>query len=318
MNNNNMPLVSAVIPTFNSRDYITDAIKSVLGQTYKNCEIIVIDDGSTDETVEVLKPLFSKIKYCSQGNGGQSTARNTGIRHATGEYIAFLDADDLWLQKKLEKQVAYMEKNKRVGMSFTDSEIFKKDGIVYPSLFSHEKLLGSILPKQAGVVDACFRKLISKNFIRIGSVVIRRDCLEKSGLFDEALRNVPDLDFFLRIAMHYEIACIPEVLERRRLHDKNISADSLMTTRGYLAVLEKFKRLYPDYLASIGIDIDKIIAGSYFSAGYILFGRNKMKDSREHFLKSLRIRYSKRPLIYYLVSFVGNSILNFARQLKSH
>ena len=116
MVNNREPLVSVIIPTYNSSQYIKEAIDSVLAQTYKNFEIIVIDDGSTDNTKEVLAPYLSVIKYIYKNNGGPASARNRGIKEANGEFVAFLDADDVWKPDRLARGVDILDQRPEVGL----------------------------------------------------------------------------------------------------------------------------------------------------------------------------------------------------------
>src|SRR3990170_2838516 len=115
-----MPKVSVIIPTYNREKYIVETLQSVFAQTFTDYEVIVIDDGSTDNTADVLRPYLDRIVYIRKPNGGQGSARNVGIKVAKGEYIAFLDSDDLWMPEKLELQVKYLDNNKDAGLVFTD------------------------------------------------------------------------------------------------------------------------------------------------------------------------------------------------------
>src|SRR3990172_11149387 len=121
-----MPKVSVIIPTFNCEEYIEETLSSVLFQTFTDFEVIVVDDGSTDNTIKVIKPYLDKISYIQKDNGGQGSARNLGISLAKGEYLAFLDSDDLWLPDKLSLQVGYMENNPNVSLTFTDAVAFEE------------------------------------------------------------------------------------------------------------------------------------------------------------------------------------------------
>jgi glycosyltransferase involved in cell wall biosynthesis len=133
--------VSVVIPTYNSAHLLDDALQSVLEQTYKDFEIIVVDDGSTDNTSEVVSKYNDKLHYFRVDNRGPAKARNYGISKATGKYIAFLDADDKWLPTKLEKQVSMFEQNPEFGMVFTENSLFDAKGI-YKNSLGKEKLSG--------------------------------------------------------------------------------------------------------------------------------------------------------------------------------
>src|SRR5215831_9468158 len=119
-----VPIVSVVIPTYNNARFLPEALDSLLGQTYRDFELIVVDDGSTDDTLEVLKPYRHLIRYVRKENGGPASARNLGIRHASGELIAFQDADDIWLPDKLQLQVDYLREHPEVGLVFSGSIFF--------------------------------------------------------------------------------------------------------------------------------------------------------------------------------------------------
>ena len=212
--------VSVVIPTYNCGQYISKAIESVLNQTYQNFEIIVIDDGSTDNTKSVLIPYMDKIKYIYKKNGGPSGARNLGINNAKGEYIAFLDADDLLLEEYLSKCVNYIEKN-RYDLVWTDSyaDIYNENGIFicrksgeredYPSNkdYLYEKLF----------------KRFQNGFSGTYRIVIKKDCFNKIGYFDENLIIIEDWDLWLRIAKNkLNIGYIQEYLSIYRRHGKSL------------------------------------------------------------------------------------------------
>ena len=140
-----MPKVSVIIPAYNASDYIAAAINSVLRQTFKDYEIIVVNDGSTDNTVDVLKPFMSRIRYIYQDNKGEKGAKNTGIKLAEGEYIALLDSDDLWMEDKLERQVPILdESGPEVGIIHTDYWSLWKDMVNNKSAFQ----MGHLPPNQ--------------------------------------------------------------------------------------------------------------------------------------------------------------------------
>jgi len=238
-----LPLVSVVIPTYNSAQFVGDAVKSVLEQTYSRHEIIVVDDGSTDNTKEVLQLFGERIQYIHQENRGPSAARNTGIRLAKGAYICFLDADDLWLPGKLEVQVSFMERHKDVGLVLSDHEEFDSTGIVSESFLGAKSFHSEIV--SAEPIKEAFMKLVVENFISTPTAMIRSRCFEKSGLFDETLKSVEDRDLWLRVSAHFKIACLPIVFCRRRLHGSNISQEQEHSTAGRIKTLEKNRSSFP-------------------------------------------------------------------------
>lgn len=208
----NGPTVSVVIPTYNTASYLEEAIGSVVEQTYPAMEIIVVDDGSTDDTKKVLIDLIEKkqIIYIYQQNSGPAAARNRGIELAKGDFIAFLDADDIWLPQKLERQIPL----------FLNQEI----GLVYgPRIeFDENKERTIDLPHPAGKI---FPTLIKSNFITNSSVIIRKSVLTETGNFDEDRhwQAIEDYELWLRIAARFEISCVAEPVVRYRLHSNQIS-----------------------------------------------------------------------------------------------
>jgi len=191
--------VSVVIPTYNRYTLLKRAINSLLTQTHPVDEIIVVDDGSTDNTKDIKKD-FPEIIYIYQKNSGVSAARNVGIKRAKNEWIAFLDSDDEWHNEKLEKQVAFHQKNPNILMSYT-AEKWVRDGKVVK------------IPKKYRKVglDAFVENLSYCN-IAPSSVLLHRRLLEKIGLFDESLEVCEDYDLWLRITMEHEAGLINEAL----------------------------------------------------------------------------------------------------------
>ena len=168
-----MKRVSVIIPAYNADNFIAESVTSALNQTYPDVEIIVVNDGSTDNTEKSLAPFMDLIIYIKKENGGPASARNIAIKRSTGEYICFLDADDIFLPHKLERQVNFMEKNSECGLVFADASIIGgKEAI------RRDSLLGG-LPVYQGHV---FRHLFINNFIITLTVMIRREVLDKCGL----------------------------------------------------------------------------------------------------------------------------------------
>ena len=185
------------MPGYNAEGHIAEAIGSVLGQTYADWELIVVDDGSTDGTASVVKGLSARdarIRYVYRENGGQAAARNTGLRASRGDLVAFLDADDLWLPEKLAAQVALMEET-GVDLVYSDGYVFSDEGDVSPDERFH------ILPGEARG-EEMFRTLFTSNRIGTLSVLVKREALDAVGRFDEnrAYQNCEDYDLWLRLA----------------------------------------------------------------------------------------------------------------------
>lgn len=189
-------LVSVVMATYECRPYIAQAIGSVLSQTYTNLELHVIDDGSTDATAAEVAPFLSdsRVRYHYQANGGQTVAKNTGIRQSRGEFVAFCDADDIWLPHKLELQVPRFARDERVGVVYTRSGQMDAQGVRLPIDQSDAPGCPS------GVVT---RELFRINFVPFGTAIVRRRCLYDVGMFDEQYRMGIDWELWLRISLEY-------------------------------------------------------------------------------------------------------------------
>jgi glycosyltransferase involved in cell wall biosynthesis len=298
------PKVSVVIPVYNSSAYIAEAIESVLGQTYTHFEIIVVDDGSTDKTQEILDRYRAKVKCFYQENRGVSAARNVGVRNAKGELIAFLDADDVWLPGKLEKQVRFLTQHAEVPFIFGDTDLFNDSGTVISALLRQKKM-ASQLPEKEFVVKNPFELLLDENFIPTSTGLVRRSVLMEAGGFDESLRSVEDRDLWLRIAIKHPMGCIPEVLSRKRLHAENISSDQLKANQSLLRV---YTKILDDPMMSKRVDyhfIKSRLADLHFSLGYGYFKKGMYPEARRHFLLSLSGGLWLKPLAYFLFTLLG-------------
>lgn len=190
-------MISIIIPTFNRGYIVTRAIDSALSQTHRDFEIIVVDDGSTDNTREVLEPYKDRIRYFYQENKGVARARNKGIQEAKGEYIAFLDSDDYWLPEKLELQTEFLRSHPDVSMVYSRH---------WKELDRGKKKLR---PKWKRLAQGhIYNKLLFSSHIWMGSVLVRKDCVHQVGLIDNRL----DKDFFLKIARNFKVGAIDRPL----------------------------------------------------------------------------------------------------------
>ncbi|KAA0257684.1 glycosyltransferase family 2 protein [Deferribacter autotrophicus] len=222
-------MVSVIIPVHNRITVLKDAIESVLCQTFKNFEIIIVDDGSTTDIATALKPYLNLIKYIRfEKNRGVSAARNEGIRLSKGEYIAFLDSDDIWLPFKLEKQISFMTQN-GFEVCHTD-EFWYKKGVFINQGEKHKKFGGKILTK---ILDHCR--------ISPSSFIAKKEVFYKSGIFNESLPIAEDYDLWLRIALFYRIGFLnlKTIVKRFFLNDhlshsvKNIEYYRLLALRKF-------------------------------------------------------------------------------------
>jgi glycosyltransferase involved in cell wall biosynthesis len=203
-----MPTINVIIHTYNNERFIGETIESVLSQTYKDYEIIVVDDGSTDNTRDALLPYMGKIRYHYKENSGIASAKNAGIRLSKAKYIAFFDHDDLWDPDKLKIQMEYFNKNPQVGLVYSKYTSFK-DG----------KNLRT-KPKK-GYSGWIFAKLLSKSIIQTSTVMVKKECLDAIGLFDESFALADEYDLFLRIAREFQCGFVDKELTKYRVHDSN-------------------------------------------------------------------------------------------------
>ncbi len=192
--------ISAIIPVFNRQEYIKRSIESVLDQSFRDFELIVVDDGSSDLTPTILKSYNEKIRVITTKNRGVSSARNRGIKEARGEWICFLDSDDIWLKDKLIKQIEFHQKNPHILISHT-FERWIRDGKEIRQKAIHKKPSGK-----------CFEENLSFCKIAPSTVMMHKTIFEKVGLFDESLEVCEDYDLWLRVLREYELGLVEEVL----------------------------------------------------------------------------------------------------------
>lgn len=203
-----MVKVSIIIPVYDGEKYIREAVYSALNQTYKDFEIIVIDDGSKDNTPNILETYGSKIKWKSQENKGQASAINEGINMAEGKYLAYLDADDVCLPERFENQVKYLDEHPNVGLVYSDRHQINENG-------ETQRIIKSQPPNNF--------VLLQNNYIPRSAVMHKKECLDEVGLFDESITGGDDWDMWIRISEKFEMGYIGKPLVKYRVHKKNIS-----------------------------------------------------------------------------------------------
>jgi len=208
------PLISVVIPCFNSEKFIRESIKSVLNQTYKNIEIIVIDDGSDDSSPLILQEFSGFLTVLNQKNSGAGSARNAGLEASNGEYIAFLDSDDYWDPDKISKQLNLIL-HEKLDLVYCGGKIIEKN--------SNETLL---IPKFRGDCYKYFIRYPTKAIILLGcsSALFRKSILISSGYFDSAFKGAAeDWDFFRRVCIYAKVGYVDDSLVGYRIHENNVS-----------------------------------------------------------------------------------------------
>ncbi len=226
MSINHPPLVSVIMPTYNGSKYIEASIDSALAQTYPHVEVIVIDDGSKDNTTEVVSRYGDRVTLIQQQNAGTAAARNLGIRSSHGELIALLDHDDLWLPEKLQKQVPIFAESPRVGMVHTGARWFQTE--------THA-ITSEVLP--APILD--YHDLLAWCLVSCCTVLFTRKAFDEAGGFDASLLGTDDWDMWIRIAALYEVRGLREVLSEVRLHSSNQGSNAERTYTHCMRLISK-------------------------------------------------------------------------------
>jgi len=267
--------VSVIIPTYNYGHYLSEAVNSVLSQTFPIDEIIVVDDGSTDNTEETVRTFGDKVMYVRKENAGLSAARNTGIEHSTGDLVAFLDADDIWYPEKTEKQVALFEVDEEIGMTYSCVREFESD--------TGETITTWCEGKEGWLADDLLR-FEGAAVIAVGSTgLIRRDVFEKVGKFDMELRHSEDWDLSYRISREFKIGFVREILVDYRNHGqnmhKNVAAMECAMDHCFRKAFDTDDRSILSLRNRSYGNLYSVLAGSYFHLGnYWDFARCSVKS----------------------------------------
>ncbi|CAN2048994.1 UDP-glucose:(glucosyl)LPS beta-1,3-glucosyltransferase [Candidatus Magnetomoraceae bacterium gMMP-1] len=301
------PLVSVIIPCYNSAEYICEAVESVLQQSYSHYEILLINDGSIDNTELVLSPYMDRINYYYKKNGGASSARNFGINKAKGEYIAFLDADDIWRKNKLTLQMEFFQNNPNVSLVYSDSSTFDSKGILHDSVkYVVETPSGYVLDD-----------MIIHNFLNNSTVIVKKFCFETVGAWNEALLNGNDYDIWLKISAYYEFGFVDEVLVDTRYHSQGLSSMLDMQSENSIKIQESFLKQKNDELKISNSTMRKAYSYKYRLWGQRLYYRGQHSKARKKIIKSLYYDlYDLRSYEYLFKSFIPPKLINLWRSAK--
>jgi len=311
-----MPTISVIVPTYNCGKYIKEAIESILSQSYPVTEIIIIDDGSNDDTDEVVKNMNSdKIKYLSQKNLGVSSARNLGLTNATSDYIAFLDADDIWHKNMIESQIIALEQHPDIVFCFTNfmrfsdkkNEVFSDQFTFYPEL----SLLKTFYCKSSKVhiiLDNAFCALVEFGEIPAFTQVImfRRTSLQ--GIrFNTELKVCEDLEFFLRASIKGKVAYNSTILAYIRRHANNVTKDFSLISQDKLKALIEFKKSN-SLSTSMLKALDSRIAKSYIDVSSSLISKNQKLSGWKNFGKLLTLPGNHRKKAKGFLKLIRQSL----------
>jgi glycosyltransferase involved in cell wall biosynthesis len=269
-----MPTMSVIVPTYNAERTIRETITSVLQQTFSDFELIVINDGSTDRTLELLNTVKDpRVKTFSYPNGGVPVARNHGLSHATGEFITFLDADDLWTPDKLELQLATLQQHPEAGVVYSWAYYMDEEGESFhaenPIFFE-----GNV-----------YAELLVRDFIVSGSnCLIRRQAIESVGEFDPSIPGADDWDYWIRLALHWPFVVVPKLQIFYRQSSGSVSSKVEAMEKNNLRVIEKGFQAAPPEIQSLK---NQSLANTYRYSAHLYLTRVGSGDAAKQAAKKL-------------------------------
>ncbi len=308
-----MQKVSVIIPTFNCAAYLAQTINSVLNQTYGNYELIIVDDGSKDDTRQLIDSLMKKnsgkIRYLYQDNQGVSVARNRGMAEAQGEFIAFLDSDDWWAPQKLAKQMSMFQSDRSLDIIFTNAHIFKNGKVQGTYVRDTDK-------NQMG--EDIYYHLLLRNFVVFSSIAVKRSAAEEVGPFEKGMISAQDTDWLLRVVRSHKTGYIDECLVTYQVRSDSLSRFMSIRFQNYLDILKKNIARYPEISDKLGQKLTNRFAQRYFYLGYVHFDTNDLLAARREFINSMKYNpfsYVQKYL-YFALTFLPVSCIEKIRHMK--
>jgi glycosyltransferase involved in cell wall biosynthesis len=291
-------LVSVIINCYNGEKYLREAIDSVYAQTYKEWEIIFWDNLSTDRSAEIAKSYDSKLRYfIGEETIPLGAARNKALEQSSGEYIAFLDADDIWMPEKLKKQIPLFY-DSEIGLVFSDTIFFNKKGEIKRYYAQRKYSIGH-----------CFSKLLTDYFLSMETVIIRKTTLsEQEVWFDTRFNMIEEADLFRRIAYYWKISMVNEPLAKWRVH-----AESLTWTKGHTAyeetinMLKNYDKIIPNFKNNYSNEISIVKKQASINNALFLWKVGDSNQSRKRLLPYLLINFKAFALFF--ISFFPANIL---------
>ena len=294
------PVVSVILPTYNRARILEKALKSVFAQTYKDYEVIVIDDGSTDATAEVIAKFGTKIRYFAQSNRGVGAARDRGLQEAHGKYVAFLDDDDTWLPERLEKQIPLLEEKPNLGFVYAMAEVVDDSGT----------LLGN---KPAKTHPDTLEELLSGNFIPTLTVMARLEYVRAVGGFDEGLSGYDDYHLWIRMAAKYDFCGLGKKLATYRMSKNCFSANLIHMYEEQVRMFEKV--LSDSALKPYRSLLKTRLAVGHYLLAKELYGKRLYRKATRHFMKAIcsQPRFGK-----YFAQNTDKEINKLVKQVKPY
>jgi len=303
------PLVSVVIPVYNGQRYLRQTIDSVLAQTYPAIEVIVVNDGSTDDSAEIIASYGSRLVAINQDNQGVSLARNAGISKAKGRFIALLDHDDWWLPEKIEKQVAVFLADEGIDLVHTGAKFYDEATSSFrPPLNPDEK--------RKRLFGHCYEYLLQDNVIVSSSVVVRSSVLEYAGYYNPQMRNntCQDYDLWLRLAKHGRFGYVPERLTVFRVHTRQ-------GMRSWAQVLTDEAKLLERTVIAEGLtrcpNATRRMARLYDQLGTTYMDAGRRRPARQNFMRSLRWRLTARAALLWTACLLPHSTIRTLQRVRA-
>lgn len=298
-----MPLVSIVTCTYNRAHLIVETIQSVMAQTFQDFEYIIIDDGSDDNTEEIVQSFNeTRIKYFKhERTGGHlSRLRNYAHKQCSGKFIAYIDSDDLWDKDKLELQIRELEKDRNVGFSFTDVSIFNHEGIIRPTIYS----------KSGMFTGSVFASMLRNELIICHTtLILKASCLEKTGLMDERMHS-GDHDLVFRLSCYFDACVIYRPLVRVRKHSQNSTSNHLLSLRLLKEHHQTIDKLYTNKLISKS-EYKQAMATSSYSFGVQVMAAKDYSSAVSYFIKCIAITPWKGKAWMRLMMALTKQVMRF-------
>ncbi len=318
------PLISVVIPTYNSARYLPGTIESVLSQSWQDFEIIIVDDGSTDNTQEVVGDFNSnKIRYMRiENSGGPARPRNVGIHHARGKYISLFDSDDLMAKEKLEEAVGFLERYPKLGLVFANFERCNERGEGIPGTFldgltAFEKIQKKQVGEKWFIIESvvAYQEMFRQNFIGTSGVVAPKAVFLSVGGFDESIAGPEDRDMWLRISRQYSMGYLDIVGHQYRLRQSGIMGRGPSVLAPYRIRIWR-KQLEAGLPPSLNRQARRNIAAVMFDLGYYWQSIGDFKRARVQYWSSMKESLSVLALKGLLVSCLGRRFVALIKNIR--
>lgn len=280
-----MPTVSVVIPVYNGARYLREALESVFAQTYTDYEVVCVDDGSTDASIDILKGFGSRIAFVQQRNAGGCAARNEGVRRSSGPYVAFLDQDDRWYPRKLEQQVKALDADPDAVLALCNSDRMDTEGRVLQ--------VGATVTERPGLLTEPLGRLIGEDQLLSSAIMVRREAFVRAGMFDEELHGFEDFDLAARLRQEGRFVFIEEPGMCYRINQGGQSqSGGLRIIRSRERFLLKMQELYRNEPVKQDL-IRQMLADCYSDWGMTELKAGHAGEAREKLRRSLRYNPTK-------------------------